>query len=441
MEDQCTEWKESWKDDYLKTICAFANTAGGIMTIGIDDHGTVVGVDEPEKLLKKLPDTIRNKMGIVPFVRIDTASPPYTVSILIQKAPSTVYLDGRIYVRSGSTTQMVSGRDLEVYMMETAGISWTDYPVSDVSISDLSPEAILGFKNMGRSAGRLTQDELNLNPEDLLDKLNLIKDGKLTRAAILLFHPDPGTILGPNTLKIGMFDGPELLYQDEFNGPLIFTANASVSMIMTKYTVLPVGYKGIVRTETSPYPEPAIREAVMNAIVHNDYSSHVPIQIKVSQDGLIIYNEGGLPRGWTLDRLMGQHKSLPRNPSIAAVFYRAGLIESFGRGISKIMSQFEGRHEYEPVFESDSGFSVEFKNEITARVSHITDYETVDASEKLILDYLAVNSKGTYKDISFATGLSTRQLQRVTDALLERGLVSKRKEGRVVVFEFNGSDS
>ena len=263
----------------------------------------------------------------------------------------------------------------------------------------------------------------------------------LTRAAVLLFHPDPGTVLGPSILKIGMFDGPELLYQDEFNGPLIITANVSVSLIMTKYTVFPVGYKGIVRTETSPYPEPAIREAVMNAIVHNDYSSHVPIQIKVSQQGIAIYNEGGLPRGWTLDRLMGQHKSLPRNPSIAAVFYRAGLIESFGRGISKIMSQFEGRHEYDPVFELDSGFSVEFKNEITARVSRISDAETIDASEKSIIDHLAVNRRGTYKDISTATGLSIRQLQRVVDVLMEKGLVSKRKEGRVVVFEFNDSDS
>ena len=116
-----------------------------------------------------MPDTIRNKMGIVPFVRVDTASPPYTVSILIQKAPSPVYLDGRIYVRSGSTTQMVSGRDLEVYMMETAGVSWTGHPVSDVSVSDLSPEAIHVFKNLGRSAGRLTQDELSLGPEDFLD--------------------------------------------------------------------------------------------------------------------------------------------------------------------------------------------------------------------------------------------------------------------------------
>lgn len=162
-----------------------------------------------------------------------------------------------------------------------------------------------------------------------------------------------------------------MLYQDEFTGPLIFMANRTMDTLMTKYTVKPISYDGFVRIETSPYPESAVREAVMNAIVHNDYSSHVPIQIKVFREGLTIYNEGGLLVGWTLDRLMGQHKSLPRNPTLASVFYRAGLIEAFGRGIEKIMSQFEGRHEFDPVFEADSGFSVTFKMRCSTKPTHV----------------------------------------------------------------------
>ena len=150
MESQNTEWKESWKDEYLKTICAFANTEGGTMTIGVDDHGRVLGVDNSEKLLKLLPDKIRSKLGIVPFIRIDTESPPHTITILVQKAPTSVNLDGKFYVRSGSTTQMISGRELELYMMERAGDSWTEVPVADVSFTDLSPEAILEFKTLTR---------------------------------------------------------------------------------------------------------------------------------------------------------------------------------------------------------------------------------------------------------------------------------------------------
>lgn len=90
LESRDVEWKESWKDECLKTLCAFANTDGDTMTIGIDDNGNVVGVDNPEKLLKQLPDKIRSRLGISPFIRLDTVVPPHTITILIEKAPSTV---------------------------------------------------------------------------------------------------------------------------------------------------------------------------------------------------------------------------------------------------------------------------------------------------------------------------------------------------------------
>lgn len=320
--------------------------------------------------------------------------------------------------------------ELETCMVEYAEDSWTEASVPGVSVRDLSPEAILGFKNLGRMAGRLSKEELELGPEALLDKLDLIKDGMLNRAAILLFHRSPGKILGPTSLKIGMFEGSDLLYQDEFTGPLIFTANRSVDTLMTKYTVMPISFQGIVRTEVPPYPEPAIREAVMNAIVHNEYSSHVPIQIKVSKEGLTIYNEGGLPMGWTLDKLMGQHKSLLRNPSLATTFYRAGLIESFGRGIGTILSQFKDCPEFEPIFEADSGFSVTFKNELYCKQLAVQGRA---GPEKVILDYLAANHSGTYAEITNGTGLSSRQVQRLSGILHEKGLISKQKDGRVIV--------
>lgn len=175
MEDQRTEWKESWKDEYLKTICAFANTEGGIMTIGVDDRGNIIGIDRPEKLLKQLPDKIRNKLGIVPFVKLESTQPPYTISITVQKAPTSVTLDGKLYVRSGSTTQMISGRELELFMMERAGDSWTEVPVPNVSVSDLLPEAIGELKRLGKNAQRLSDEESKLDSADFLDKMGFIK--------------------------------------------------------------------------------------------------------------------------------------------------------------------------------------------------------------------------------------------------------------------------
>lgn len=224
MENQSTEWKESWKDEYLKTLCAFANTEGGTLTVGIDDNGVAIGVRNPERLLKVLPDTIHNKLGIVPFVTLDDVNGKDVVSIRVEKSPATVTLDGKFYMRSGSTTQLISGRELEMHLLNRIGTPWTEEPMNGVSVSDLVPEAILTFKNMGVDAGRLTPDDASLDSESLLDKLDLFRDGMLKRSAILLFHPRPERFIPSATVKIGMFDGPELLFHDELTGPLIIVA-------------------------------------------------------------------------------------------------------------------------------------------------------------------------------------------------------------------------
>lgn len=433
MENQSTEWKESWKDEYLKTLCAFANTEGGTLTVGIDDNGVAIGVRNPERLLKVLPDTIRNKLGIVPFVTLDDVNGKDVVSIRVEKSPATVTLDGKFYMRSGSTTQLISGRELEMHLLNRIGTPWTEEPMNGVSVSDLVPEAILTFKNMGVDAGRLTPDDASLDSESLLDKLDLFRDGMLKRSAILLFHPRPERFIPSATVKIGMFDGPELLFHDELTGPLIIVANRVVDLVNTKYSISPVSYKGIVRMETRPYPMTAVREAVMNAIVHNDYSSQAPIQIKVFPDRLTIYNSGNLPTGWTIDKLMNSHRSVPRNPSMANVFFRAGLIESFGRGIDMIMSQFKGRDVLLPTFDCQPDeFSITFYNEVNLHNGPASD-EDVDLKLQTVMGYLTERGSGTYQQISQATNLSVRQIQRLTRKSVENGMIVKSKIGREIV--------
>lgn len=432
MESQFTEWKESWRNEYLKTICAFANTEGGTLIVGVDDNGRVLGAKDSETLLKVLPDTIRNKLGIVPFVKLEAMDGKEVVSIHVERSPVSVTLDGKFYIRSGSTTQLISGRELEVYLLNRMGTPWTEEPIRDVSIADLSPEAILAFKGMGIDSGRLAPEDSSLSPEELLDKLDMFRDGMLKRSAVLLFHPRPGKYIPSATVKIGMFDGPELLFHDELTGPLMITADRTVDLVNTKYSVSPVGYKGIVRLESRPYPMAAVREAVMNAIVHNDYSSQVPIQIKVFPDSLTVYNSGGLPVGWTIDRLMGSHRSVPRNPSMANVFFRAGLIESFGRGIDMIMSQFDDRDVPPPVFDCQMDeFSVTFTNEVNIRRRSLP--QEVDSKLQTVMDFLVARGSGTYAQMSEATGLSIRQIQRLVHDLVDDGTIAKSKIGREVV--------
>ena len=191
IEDQTEGWKESWKDDNLKTICGFANTDGGVMKIGIRDDGTVMSVKDPERLLNEIPNTIYNKLSIIPNVTLETKMDGIIVVIGIERLSHPVSYNGRYYKRSGSSTLEVKGPDLDHILRDGIAKPWLDEPMPNLSISDLSEIVISEFKQMGRRSKRLNEEDLKLTTTDLLDKLGLISDGIPTHSATLLFHSEP----------------------------------------------------------------------------------------------------------------------------------------------------------------------------------------------------------------------------------------------------------
>ena len=149
---------------------------------------------------------------------------------------------------------------------------------------------------------------------------------------------------------------------------------------MTKYLRAYISYEGISRIEKYPFPKEALREALLNAIVHKDYSSGVPIQISVYEDKIIFWNSGQLPENWTVGRLFEKHASMPYNPLVANAFFRAGLIEAWGRGIYKIISECETFGAAPPKFNCDfSGLMVEFK----ARIEKTPSLSIPEIAEKI----------------------------------------------------------
>lgn len=159
----------------------------------------------------------------------------------------------------------------------------------------------------------------------------------MKRAAVLLFHPGPERFFTGASIKIGYFDSEtDLRYHDEVCGDLFTQVSKTMDLLMTKYLKALISYEGIQRVETYPVPEGTLREAVLNAVVHRDYAVAAQIQIRVYADRLKIWNPGGLPENWSLERFLGQHPSQPSNPDIANAFFRAGEVESWGRGIQRI---------------------------------------------------------------------------------------------------------
>ena len=135
-----------------------------------------------------------------------------------------------------------------------------------------------------------------------------------------------------------------------------------MDLLLTKYLRAAISYDGLQRVETYPVPEEALREALLNAVAHKDYANSVPIQISVYPDKILFWNSGELHRGWTVETLMHKHASQPFNPDIANAFFRAGMIESWGRGIDRIMVLCEKNGIPAPKLSYDSsGLWIEFR--------------------------------------------------------------------------------
>ncbi len=210
-------------------------------------------------------------------------------------------------------------------------------PVQGVTVKDLRNDSFDIFREQAVLSKRMDRKDVEATNEQLLDSLNLLENGQLKRAAILLFHHNPEKWIPGAYVKIGYFESDsELRYQDEIHGSLISQADRVVDLIFTKYLKADISYRGVTRVETYPFPKDAIREAVFNAIAHKFYGALIPIQISVYADRLYIANDCIFPEDWTLDDLMGKHRSRPYNPLIANTFFRAGFIEAWGRGIEKI---------------------------------------------------------------------------------------------------------
>ena len=355
-ENQQMEWKRSWRDDYLKWVCGFANADGGVLVVGRDDKGRAVGVADADELLEHIPNKARDLLGIMVDVNLVRDAGKELVEIAVELSTNPVSYRGRYYYRSGSTNQELKGAALDNFLLRKQGRHWDGEPVPRVKASELDKSILGGFREEARKSQRLTPELLRESDVRLLEKLHLRESSRLKRAAVLLFHPDPEKHVTGAWIKMGYFlSDADLRYQDEVHGGLLFQVNQVLEILRAKYMKAYISYEGLQRIETYPVPDAALREALTNAVVHKDYARGAPIQIRVYRDKIMICNPGQLPQGWTIDRLLGKHSSEPFNPNIANTFFRAGMIEAWGRGIERIREACEQDGVPVPHYETQAG--------------------------------------------------------------------------------------
>ena len=271
-------------------------------------------------------------------------------------------------------------------------------------------------------------DELNISNEELLKKLHLMENGKLKRAAVLLFYHDPSVVQPGICIRIGKFgEQAEVEYQDVLEGSLLTMADRVIDLIYLKYLKAKISYEHDRRIETYPFDRNAIREAVYNAIVHNCYMFGVPIQIRIEEESIIISNHCILPDGWTVETLMQPHESEPYNPRIANVFYLAGSIETWGQGIKKICDSCRAIGAEVPTFElRGNGMRVHFaalqsaliKDSKVPKAQSAKNSDTLDDTlADQIIDIIKSNPTITIDQMTEQVGISRRTMTRCIEIL------------------------
>lgn len=366
-ESQNIEWKRSWHDDYLKWICGFANAHGGRIYIGKDDNGKLTGLADHKELMDLIPNKIREHLGIVCEVNLEQEAGKHFIEIITQPYSVPVSLRGRYYYRSGSTKMELTGSALNEFLLKKAGKTWDDVIEESATLADIEEKSLQHFLEDAGKSGRLPEVD-GLTRAEILEKLRLSDKGKIKRAAIILFGKDPNHFYPNIQVKIGRFgtDDVDLRFQEEVEGNLMQLLRQVPELLNNKFFTKRIDFAGLQRIEKGEYPVAAIREMLLNALVHRKYMGGT-VQLRVYDHKLTIWNEGLLPEGMNLDSLRRTHSSRPRNPLIADVCFKAGYIDLWGRGTLKIIHSCREAGLPEPdIQELDGGILVTiFKDKYT----------------------------------------------------------------------------
>ncbi len=367
-ESQSLEFKESLKlkDEIGETVSAFSNSDGGIVVVGVSDSGRVLGVDIGKNTLEELANYIKRNTDpqIFPSVKIQEVGGNKVVMIEVKEgAEKPVFFKNHAYKRVGKTNQMISSSELRKLAKEGGGrVYWDGRVCEAVGPEDVEAAVVKRFLGKARSERRLEVGP-DIPVREALERLNLIKNNKLTNAAILLFGKEPQKLFLQIKLRCARYRGTApvtFIDLKIIEGNIIDQVEEAEKFILShiKKAAKIVGFE---RMEVWEYPINALREAIVNAICHRDYAYSSDITIGIFDDRIEISNPGTLPEPLTPEDLKKKHKSIPRNPLVANAFFLVGNIEQWGEGTNKIVKWCLEHGLREPDFEEIAGgFLVRF---------------------------------------------------------------------------------
>ncbi|TXH52946.1 MAG: AAA family ATPase [Bacteroidia bacterium] len=440
-ESETVEFKTSFSDEVIISLVAFANSKGGTVYIGVSDKGEIKGIEVWKETVQNWIKEIKNKTAsaIIPEIEITEVKNKSLIALKIQEYPiKPVSVKGKCYKSISNSNHLMSVDEIANEHLRTMNTSWDFYPDPNHSLDAISLEKVNRFI---QKIEQRTQNTISHKPLEFLSKMEMLRDGELTFGAYLLFVDDYSPI---SDIQIGRFKSEITIIDSLSLNTDLFTEVEEVIAFIKKHLMVEYIITGEPqRTERFNYPLDAIREIVINMIVHRDYRDSSGSVIKIFDDRIEFYNPGKLFGGINIqDLLSGNYTSKSRNKLIAKAFKEIGWIERYGSGIMRIQNICKDYGVIEPVFEEfNNGFRVVVYNKklkVTDKVTDNTGGLNVGVNEG-VSEGVNEGVNKLQKVIEEFPGKRTpyyAEIMNIPEKTLERWLKQLRKEGKI---EYRGA--
>ena len=414
-ESETLELKEIVVEDIKKEVVAFANSDGGTVFIGIADNGSVVGVDDPDGAMQQVSNMVRDsiKPDVTMFVHyeMNTMEGKKVLAVEVQRGTERPYYLSKkglrpegVYVRQGTSSVPATDSAIRRMFKDTDGDSFED-------MRSLEQDLTFDTAKQEFQGRRLAFDQPQMKTLGLLNT-----DGIYTNLGLLLSEQCA------HTVKAAVFEGKDQsVFRDrqEFSGSLLGQLNAVYDYIDRRNQVRST-FDKLRRIDERDYPEVAIREALLNALVHRDYSYSASTLVNIYDDRIEFTSIGGLMSGISLnDILLGL--SICRNPKLANVFYRLQLIEAYGTGMNKIIRAYDHSGKKPLIETTDNAFKITLPN-LHEGTEKVRESPKNDLEDK-VLRFAADSGSISRKETQEVTGLGQTAAGRLLKGMVEESIL------------------
>ena len=434
-ENQQTELKADYTEEIKRTVVAFANGEGGTIYIGVNDNGEVIGLADADAVCQKITSSCRNaiKPDITMFLKVERMTMDGKEVVVVKVGGGSAapyYLADKgmkpsgVFIRVGTSTVQASEAHIRSMIKLSDKESFVELRSLRQDLTFNAADKI--FADAGIAFGEVQKVTLGL----------IGTDGQYTNLGLLLSDQCE------HTIKLAVFEGTsKAVFRDrkEFGGSL-FRQLADVTDYLNLVNKVHATFKGLTRVDNYDYPPVAIREALLNAVVHRDYSLSGSTFINVYDDKMEFLSLGGLVYGLNIQTIK-QGYSMTRNAKLANIFYKLRLVEAYGTGIPRIMEIYKAYVNKPQIDVTDNSFRICFPNlNYGKNGAAIKKVNIPTEIEQDILNFIREKGIATRRDVIDGLSLKSTNAYNMLKALVEQGKLTTSRDGKITVYRLPESE-